>query len=296
MAWAVEQASKVPPLDLSITDSHVHFWDPARLEYDWLRNSSIGGPKLPSDYREAARGYKVEKVVFVQAECRRAQAREEVAWVEDLARKEACIAGIVAFAPMDDEKALAAALEDFSRRPRVKGIRHLLQSEHDVEFCLRPNFVAGVKRLAEAGLLFEVGARHEQLPAVAGLVSQCPQVTFVLNHLGNPNIKQGTLQPWDRDLRRLASLPNLWCKVSGAATQADWKTWKPDQLKPYIHHVLNCFGFDRILFGSDWPVCTLACSLRRWLQVVNDLTGGCTRNEQERFFSRNAAKLYRLGA
>ena len=202
---------------------------------------------------------------------------------------------IVAFAPMDDEKALALALEDFSHRPLVKGIRHLIQSEPDVEFCLRPQFIAGVRQLAKSKLVFEVGARDEQLPAVAKLVERCPDVSFVLNHLGNPRIREGAFKPWDQDIRRLATLPNIWCKVSGAATKADWKSWKPEQLQPYVDHVLQTFGFDRVMFGSDWPVCTLACSFRRWVEVLAEITGGCARDERERLFSGNARKRYRIG-
>jgi L-fuconolactonase len=293
-AWAAESAKEPPRLDLPITDSHVHFWDPALLEYGWLRGSPIGGPHLPSDYWRATSGFRVEKLVFIEAACRRDRAREEVGWVEKLALQEPRIAGIVAFAPMDDEKTLASAKEDFVRRPLVKGIRHLFQSEKEVEYCLRPAFVAGVSSLAGSGLVFDVGARDEQLPAVAKLVEQCPRVSFVLNHLGGPNIKDGALKPWDENIRRLATLPNVWCKVSGAATKADLKSWKPEQLKPYVAHVLEAFGFDRVMFGSDWPVCTLACSFRRWVEVLEEFTRGCTRDERERLFSTNARKAYHL--
>jgi L-fuconolactonase len=293
---AAEPVTKPQPFDVPITDAHVHFWDPPRLDYPWLRNSPIGSPKLPSDYWNAVTGFKVERLVFVQAECRRDQSRSEAAWVEKLARDEPHIAGIVAFAPMDDEKALALALEDFSHRPLVKGIRHLMQSEQEVDFCLRPQFVAGVKRLAKSKLIFDVGARDDQLPAVTRLVEQCPEVSFVLDHLGNPRIQEGTFKPWDQNVRRLAALPNIWCKVSGAATRADWKSWKPDQLKPYVNHALQSFGFARVMFGSDWPVCTLACSFRQWVEVLGEITSGCTRDERERLFSRNTKKFYGIGA
>ena len=149
--------------------------------------------------------------------------------------------------------------------------------------------------MAKSKLVFDVGARAEQLPAVAKLVAQCPQVSFVLNHLGNPDIKQGAFKPWSQDIQRLAALPNISCKVSGAATKADWNTWKAEQLKPCINHVLTAFGFDRVLFGSDWPVCTLACSLRRWLEVLGEITRGCTQSERQRLFSLNAQKVYRTG-
>lgn len=293
--WGAGESAKNLPLSgVPITDAHAHFWDPALLDYGWLRNSPIGGPKLPTDYRKATDGFKVEKLVFVQAECRRNQARDEVVWVEKLAQNEPRIAAIVGFAPVDDEKALALALEDFSHRPLVKGVRHLLQAEQDVDFCLRPEFVAGVKRLAKSKLVFEVGARAEQLPAVAKLVEQCPEGSFVLDHLGNPNIKEGGFKPWDQHIRRLAAFPNIWCKVSGATTKADWKAWKPDQLKPFLDHALSSFGFNRVMFGSDWPVCTLACSFRRWLEGLGEITRGCTPEERERLFRQNALTFFRI--
>jgi L-fuconolactonase len=292
-AWAAGEPPPAP-LDVPITDSHVHFWDPEQLDYAWLRRSPIGGPKLPADYWKAAAGFKVDKVVFVQAECRRDQGPSEAHWVEQLAQKEPRLAGIVAFAPMDEPKALAAALEDFSRRPLVKGLRHLIQGEKETDFCLRPEFVAGVKRLAGTKLVFEVGARDQQLAAVAKLVAQCPEVAFVLDHLGNPRIREGTFQTWSEDLRKLAALPNLCCKVSGAVTKADWKTWTPEQLQPYIEHVLQTFGFDRVMFGSDWPVCTQACSLGRWMQVLSELTRGCTHDERARLWNGNARRLFRI--
>ena len=292
--WAAEPAPSPALLDLPLIDSHVHFWDTALLDYSWLGNSPIGGPKLPSDYWQATAGFQVEKVVFVQAECRRDQAPDEAAWVEKLAATDPRIAAIVAFAPMDDAKGLAKALEAFARRPLVRGIRHLIQGEQSAGFCLRAQFVEGVKRLPESKLVFEVGARAEQLPDVAKLVEQCPQVSFVLNHLGNPNIKQETFTPWDENIRRLAALPNISCKVSGAATRADWKSWKAEQLKPYVLHVLQAFGFDRVMFGSDWPVCTLACRFRQWAEALNEITRGYTRDERERIFARNARKVYRL--
>ena len=141
-----------------------------------------------------------------------------------------------------------------------------------------------------------MGARDEQLPAVAKLVEQCPDVSFVLNHLGKPRIREGALKPWDESIRKLAALPNIGCKISGAMTQADWKSWTPDQLKPYINHALQVFGFNRVMFGSDWPVCSLAGSFRQWLEVLGETTSGCTRSERERLFSGNARKFYRIGA
>ncbi|HSA11348.1 MAG TPA: amidohydrolase family protein [Candidatus Paceibacterota bacterium] len=292
--WGAETVLPQRLADLPIIDSHVHFWDPAGLDYGWLRNLAIGGPRLPGDYWEATNGVRVERLVFVEAACRRDQCREEAAWVEKLAAMEPRIGGIVAFAPMDDEKALARTLEDFSHRRLVKGIRHLIQSERDVEFCLRRPFVAGVKMLAQAKLTFDVGARAEQLPAVVKLVEQCPQVSFVLNHLGNPNIKQGAFERWSQDIQKLAALPNISCKVSGAATSLDWSTGTIEQLRPYVNQVLAQFGFKRVLFGSDWPVCTLACSFRRWLEAVGEITNGCTKAERVRLFSKNARKIYGL--
>ncbi|HEY3862030.1 MAG TPA: amidohydrolase family protein [Verrucomicrobiae bacterium] len=280
--------------ELPVIDSHAHFWNPARLDYPWLNGSPIGGAKLPVDYFRETAGCGVEKVVFVQADCRPEQARQEVDWVASLAREEPRIAAVVAFAPVEKPAEIGPALEKLARCPLVKGVRRLVQGEPALDFCARPEFVAGVKLVGAKGWNFEIGAREEQLSAAAKLVEQCPAVNFVLDHLGVPDIARGSLHPWSEHLRRLASFPNVTCKVSGAITRADWKNWRAEQLRPFIDVAFEAFGFERVMFGGDWPVCLLAGGWRRWLDALREITRGRTDGEKRRLFSENARRCYGL--
>jgi L-fuconolactonase len=286
-------AEAEPALD--VVDAHVHFWDPARLDYAWIRGSPVlSGPHLPADLWRAAEGLPVKQVVFVQAECRRDQAMEEADWVNSLAAADPRIAALVPFAPMDDEAALPGVLERLASRPRVRGIRHLLQGEKDDAFCLRPAFVSGVKRLASLNLVFELGVRAAQLPAATRLARECPGVSFVLNHIGAAPIRERKLEPWLGHLTALAACPNVTCKISGVATRADFKTWTTEDVRPYVERTIEAFGWERVMFGSDWPVCRLATEYRRWVDTLRELTRAATWSERRALWSGTARRIYRL--
>ena len=177
---------------------------------------------------------------------------------------------------------------------RITGVRRLYQAEPDPEFALRPDFVRGVQLLAEYGLSFDLGTTYRQLPATIRLVRACPGVTFVLDHIGKPNIKDGTLEPWRAQIGELASLPNVWCKLSGMATEADREHWTPADLRPYAEHVLASFGEDRVMFGGDWPVVLMASPYRRWVETAEALTAGLSPEAQRKLWRDNARQFYRL--
>ena len=181
-----------------------------------------------------------------------------------------------------------------SCRPLIKGVRRSWQDETDAEFCLRPPFIEGVKLLADFGLPFDVCIRAEQLPGVIALARRVPEVTFVLDHYGKPAIRHGKFEPWATDLETLAALPNVVCKLSGLTTEANCENWRPDDLKPYLERVLQCFGFNRVLFGSDWPVATLATSFAGWLGVVQDATSFASHGDRLKLFRTNAEMIYRV--
>ena len=287
-----DQAAATMP----ISDSHVHLWDPAVLDYAWIKHTPIAGPHLPSDLQRATAGLKLQQAVFIQAECRPDQAMQEVAWVEGLAEGgKNRLAGIVAFAPLEDGARVEPTLADLAARPLVKGVRRLIQGEREPGFALQSDFVAGVRLLARYGLGFDVGARADQLADVFTLAHVCPEVTFVLNHLGQPRIHDGRLDPWAAEMSRLATLPNVWCKISGAVTLAG-AGWQTADLRPVIEHVLGCFGWNRNLFGSDWPTCDLAGSYRRWVEALSEIVAGASEDQRQRLFAGNAQRCYRLAA
>jgi L-fuconolactonase len=278
-----------------LIDTHVHLWDPSRLRYAWLAGEpALNRPFLIDDYRRACGSVQVAKLVFVQCECDPAQSEQEAAWVSEVAALDPRLRGIVAQAPLENGDAAEARLVRLAANPLVKGVRRLLQAEADDAFCLRPDFVRGVKRLPHFGFSFDLCVYHRQLPAVIRLVRQCPQVRFVLDHAGKPGIKAGLFEPWRAELRELARLPNVACKLSGLTTEADPAQWTPADLRPYLDHVLECFGPDRVMFGGDWPVSSLATDYPRWVATVDDALRGCTPDELHRIYVRNAEAFYRI--
>lgn len=281
--------------DHPIVDTHVHLWDPKRLRYRWLDNiEKLNRPYLPADYDASCGSIHVEKFVFVQCDCLPEQNLQEVAFVNDLAEKDGRISGIVAFAPVERGASVRAELKQLADKPRVKGVRRLLQSEADVQFCLQPAFLEGVAQLAEFGLSFDICVKHPQLRSSVELVRRVPQVSFVLDHIAKPDIRAGLLDPWRAELRALSKLPNVYCKISGLVTEADFESWKPADLRPYIDHVMDCFGPQRVMFGSDWPVVLLASRYDRWAEALRDALSDLTADERRQVFHDNAEDIYRL--
>jgi L-fuconolactonase len=279
----------------AFVDSHVHFWDPAVLSYRWLASEpSIAGVHGPAELTSEAGQQAPQQIVFVQAECDHAQAVDEVAWVSRLAKAEPRIVGIVAFAPVDAGADTLRALDRLREYPLVRGVRQLIQGSTDPDFCRRPAFVEGVRAAGERGLSFDLCIRHAQLPAATDLARACPGTQLVLDHAGKPDIRGGRLDPWRAHLRELAALPHVACKLSGLVTEADATRWTVDDLRPYADHVLEAFGHERVLFGSDWPVVKLASTYGRWFATADLLLDGLTPAARDAVFSDNARRTYRL--
>lgn len=279
---------------MEIIDAHHHLWDRGRFNYRWLKEMpALDRDFLLRDYEEAIKGTGVSRSVHIQAEVEPLFGIQETRWVLSMAEAAGPVAGVVAWAPVEQDS-LDEYLEKLGTHPRLKGIRRLIQSEADLQFCARPQFVAGVRKLAPLGLSFDLCIYHPQLPAAIQLVRQAPEVNFVLDHLGKPAIKSKVQEPWKTQLRELASLSNVWCKVSGMVTEADWTNWRAEDLRPYLDQVIDCFGFDRLMFGSDWPVSTLAARYQQWLEVVQEAVKGASAAEQRQLFWDTARAFYRL--
>lgn len=278
-----------------IVDTHLHIWDLGRIRYPWLASvPKLNKNHLIADYKRACGPVQVAKMVFVQCECDPAQAQQEAAWVSEVAQTDPRLAGIVAWAPLEKGNGAEPDLMRLADNPRVKGIRRIIQFEKDIAFCLQPEFVRGVQSLHAYGLSFDLCINHLQLPNTIRLVQQCPDVRFVLDHIGKPNIKAGLLDPWRADLRELAKLENVWCKLSGLATEADHAKWMPADLKPYIDHVMECFGAGRVMFGGDWPVSTQAVDYPRWVTTVDEALRGCSAEDLRAIYVANAEEFYRV--
>ena len=185
-------------------------------------------------------------------------------------------------------------LREFSKNPKLLGVRHIVQGEADDRFMLRPEFLRGVATLEEFGLTYDILIYARHLAVAAELVQRFPRQRFVLDHLAKPLIKHGEMEPWASDLRRLAEFPNVYCKLSGMVTEGDWQAWTAEQIAPYIEVGVECFGAERLMVGSDWPVCTVAGSYLRTMNVVLDFLRGHPDAERDAILGGTAAKFWRL--
>ena len=289
-----------------VIDSHVHFWDPAILRYPWLGDvPALNRPMLPRDYRPLQRcedatvdanvddGGAVNAVVFVEANCAPKQGEAEVAFVQRLTQHEPRIAGIVASLDLRDARARGAALARLRSAPRVVGVRHNIQG-NPAGFALTPEFVRGAQAVGESGLTFDLCATADQLGDVVSLVAQCPATTFVLDHAGKPAIQHDSFGDWSVRLAGLAKLDNVVCKLSGLLSEARADQRNEAGIARYAHHVLACFGTHRVMYGSDWPVCTLAGGESVWRGLVARFTADWSSQARDAFYAANAIRIYRL--
>ena len=285
-------------MDSPLIDSHVHFWDVNRRHYAWLEDfQAINSVHSMTEYDDARGGNEVAGIVFV--ECAGASddvtSRDEVKWVQTLASKEDRVTGIVAFAPLEWGEKVAAHLDWLKEQPLVRGVRRLLQHEADPKFCLTPEFIEGTQMLGSRDLSLDICIFHFQMPAVIRLVETCPDVQFVLDHLGKPSIREKMMDPWAEHIQVLSSFPNVVCKISGAVTEADPETWTESDIRPYLEVSIDAFGDNRILFGSDWPVVNLASTYTEWIRIVRRTFAGFSGLNADRLFAMNADRIYRLG-
>jgi L-fuconolactonase len=277
----------------AIVDSHVHFWDPETLTYPWLKaNPTLSRSFLLNDYADATADIPVESLVVVEANPAPSDARREALWLDSLATVDSRIRAIVAYVAVDGS-GRDDAFDALSAIPRVKGLRHNIQGESS-GFCLRPAFIYGVRTAGRRGFSFDICATHNQLGEVVELVTRCPDTRFVLDHCGKPAIRDGLFEPWTRHVRALAERGNVTCKLSGLLTEAAPQCSDND-LIPYAEHVVSCFGTDRMMYGSDWPVLTVAGEYSRWFAFTQKFTSGWTSNERHAFYVGNAFHTYGIG-
>ena len=273
-----------------IVDAHQHFWKYDPVQYDWIDEEMavIRRDFLPADLETAIRDAGVDGVISVQAR----QTVEETAWLLELAEPHEFVRGVVGWLPIISPR-VEDDLERFASHGKLKGIRHVLQGEAD-EYMLRPDFSAGIEKLARYGLTYDILILERQLPAAIELVDRHPRQTFILDHLAKPRIRENILSPWRHNIRELSRRPNVSCKISGMVTEADYRAWTPAQLRPYVETVLEAFGPARLMFGSDWPVCLVACGYRRWLEVVREFIAALSPAEQRDILVTTATRAYGL--
>ena len=282
-------------IDFPIVDTHVHLLDTERFRYSWTKNApSLLRDWTVDDLCAMASPYVVDKIVFVEVDVDMLDYVDEGIWVQSLADKDPRIQGCVACLPMEKGAAVEADMAQFADLKIVRGIRRLIQNQPDPEWVLRPEVIESTRLLAKYNLSFDLCIFHHQLENTIRFVKQCPDVFFILDHIAKPGIKTGEMEPWARQLRELAELPNVVCKLSGVTTEADHAAWTREQLRPYIDHVIECFGFDRLMYGGDWPVSELAGAYPAWVEVLDWATSGCSRDEKRKLFRDNGIRDYRL--
>ncbi len=279
----------------TLVDCHVHLWDPNHFRIPWLDGISLNKAFLPADLHAHAAPHTIQAYVYAEVDVAPHYSLSEVRWVEAQAQHDPRLKGIIANAPLEYGLQVKAYLDELmTASSHVKGIRRLLQGESDTNFCLLPAFVTGVSLLADYGLSFDICIRHAQLPSVIELVRRCPAVKFVLDHIAKPDIAHHVMEPWRTQLQALAALPNVACKISGMVNEADNANWRLEDLRPYVDHVAACFGEDRIMFGGDWPVCTLATTYARWVDTLDELTSAWSASARRKLFIENSTRIYRL--
>jgi predicted TIM-barrel fold metal-dependent hydrolase len=279
---------------MKIIDTHQHLWDLDHLPYSWTSNR----PKLKrnfllEDYLSATRGFDVIKSVHVEADVDEPHMLAETQHILALAEDDSnLLSGVVAAARPEYDN-FREYIEQIAGRPHLKGIRRLLQSEPD-ELSTTATFIENVRSLEAYGLSFDICVLARQLPLAINLVKKCPKVNFILDHCGNPDIKARDYDNWRSRMKEIASYPNIVCKVSGIVVNTDMDNWTIEDLRPAVDHVIDCFGWDRVMFGSDWPVCTLAASFKQWVVALISLTKDAGADNQQKLFQDNARRVYRL--
>ena len=272
-------------------DAHHHFWKFVPAEYGWISDSmsTLRQDFLPDDLRKEIETVGIEGVVSVQAR----QTPEETNWLLDLADENEFIRGVVGWAPLVSSD-VRRELDRVAERPKLKGIRHIVQDEPDERFILRDDFNAGVDALRDYGLVYDILIYERHLPHAIEFVDRHPEQVFVLDHLAKPRAKDHKLEPWRTNIRGIAERENVFCKLSGLVTEADWKDWTERQLSVYLETVLDAFDPRRVMFGSDWPVCLLASTYARWHDLVSRFCEKLSADEQARVLGGTAVEAYRL--
>jgi predicted TIM-barrel fold metal-dependent hydrolase len=286
---------------MQIIDTHQHLWDLEQFPYSWTAKSPTFNRSFKlKDYHEAARGLTIAKTVHVEADIDEDFMLQETLHVLSLAKgNDNPIAGVVAVARPEYED-FRAQIDQIAGHRRLKGIRRILHTVPD-EVSTTPRFAENVRALEEYGLTFDLCFLARQLPLAIDLIKKCPRVNFILDHCGNPNLRsdagEGEFGRWQENMRKIADFPNVACKVSGIVVNTDLEgpsRWTPETLRPAVEHVIDCFGWDRVMFGSDWPVCTQAASLKEWVEALLFLTKDAGEENQRKLFHDNAERVYSL--
>lgn len=271
-----------------VVDCHQHFWDLGRFQYDWMtpQVEVLRRNFLPDDLIPILNRVGIDRTIVIQAH----QSREEAQWLLALSAGHDFIAGVVTWADLTCPN-LAKSLDELQTHPKFVGIRHPIEDESDDAWMIREEVLRGFGELERRSIPYELLVWPRHLKYIATLRERCPYLKLVVDHVANPPIARGVMDTWADDLAIVASLPNIYCKLSGMVTQVDWTT---ESLRPYVSHAVKIFGYDRLMFGSDWPVCTLGGSYEEVVGALRDVLAGASPEEASRVWGRTAVEFYGL--
>ena len=272
-------------------DSHHHFWKYNAAEYGWMNNRMdiIRRDFLPEDLRQEMSAAGINAAITVQAR----QNLEETTWLLKLAEENDFVSAVVGWVPLIDP-GVSAILERLVGHPKLRAVRHVLHDEPDPLYMLRDDFNRGIRVLKPFGLTYDILIFERHLPQTIVFVDKHPDQVFVVDHLAKPRVHLREMSPWREQVQELAKRRNVYCKVSGLATEADYSNWTEDQLRPYIDTVIDAFTPQRVMFGSDWPVCLVAVEYARWAGIVGRAIAQLSICEQEQIWAGTAQRAYRL--
>ncbi|MHC4475398.1 MAG: amidohydrolase family protein [Planctomycetota bacterium] len=272
-------------------DAHQHFWQYNEQDYGWMGPGmeNLKRDHLPADLGPLLKQTGIDGTVSVQAR----QCLEETEFLLRLADENPFIKGVIGWVDLRSPR-LEVQLEQFCYHPKLRGVRHVIHDEPDDKFMLRDDFVHGISKLWKYNLAYDLLLFPKHLPVACELVAKFPEQIFVLDHISKPFIKDRKTEPWATDIRKLASFKNVSCKISGMVTEADWQNWKPEDFDPYMDVVFEAFGAERLMIGSDWPVCTVAGDYQKVIAIAADYVLELSFDEQAAIWEENAKRIYQI--
>ena len=273
-----------------VIDSHHHFWDLDKFDYPWMgEGSPLAVTFGPDQLRPLLRTAGVDGTVIVQA----AESLEETRWLLEIAETTDYVAGVVGWVDLKDPS-VGETLDELSANPYFKGVRHIWESEDDPSWLYTSGALDGLKEVEKRGLCYDFLVKPPNLGYVPKIMKEVPRLRAVIDHIAKPLIKDGVVEPWLSGMRKIASINGMRCKLSGMVTEADHENWTTDDLRLYVQHIIGMFGYDRLMFGSDWPVSTLAAPYERVVGAARELTASLRPYESEAVFGGVAMDFYSL--
>ncbi len=270
-------------------DSHQHFWQVGRFDYPWMSSGILCRDYLPVDLAPILQRNRVDQTILVQASNSAAESR----WLLELAKTNNFIAGVVGWVDLMSPD-VNAQLDELCADPKFKGVRHLVESEPADDWLVQPAVLSGLKQLSARGLSYDLLVHTRHLKYIPRVAESCHDLAFVIDHLAKPPIARNEIKEWSQGLQPLARYSNIYCKLSGLVTEANWSAWQIDDLRPFVDTALESFGPDRMMFGSDYPVCLLAASYDRVLDSFQEILKSLSVADRDKIFSQNAEEFYRL--